>query len=88
VGDLSLVSLVTSGFKNSRLEVLPHRGEDLFLTLGPDEGLGVVVPVVSPLLDATGELGDAAMHAALEVLGGQGSRTSARPGSSRTSTSG
>jgi hypothetical protein len=46
VGDLSLVSLVTSGFKNSRLEVLPHRGEDLFLTLGPDEGLGVVVPVV------------------------------------------
>jgi hypothetical protein len=82
------VSLIRSLRRNNRLQVLPHRGKDLVGALGPDEGLGVLVPVVSPLLDATGELGDAAMHAALEVLGGQGCEPALDLEHRRTSTSG
>jgi len=67
-----LVSLVTSGFKNSRLEVLPHRGEDLVGALGPDEGLGVLVPGLGPLGNPSVEFGHTVVNAALQVLGGQG----------------
>jgi len=67
----TLLFPVTSRFNNSGLEVVTHRDEDLVSAFGPDEGLGVVVRVGSPLLDATGELGDADMPPELSPPSGR-----------------
>jgi hypothetical protein len=68
----NLVSLLRSLRRNNRLQVFLHRSEDLVGALGPDEGLGVLVPGLGPLGNPSVEFGHTVVNAALEVLGGQG----------------
>src|SRR5664279_5082209 len=45
--------------------------EDLFSSLVPHERFGILVPCCSPRRDVSGELFDAAVGRALELLGGE-----------------
>ncbi len=66
----ALVSLLGSSIHNYRLQVFAHRSEDLVGALGPDKGLGVLIPGLGPLGNPSVEFGHGVVNASLEVLGG------------------
>ncbi|MHB8189256.1 MAG: hypothetical protein ACYDHP_02275 [Ferrimicrobium sp.] len=44
-----LMSLVRSLRRNNRAQIFLHRGEDFIGALGPDKGLGTLIPSLGPL---------------------------------------
>ena len=61
------MSLFRVSWHNYRTQVL-HENEDLISTLGPDEGLWVLVVGLYSVSSTFGEFGDTLMNTALEVL--------------------